>query len=635
MAGGTRFAVMLGSDEGLGAAGTIAGPLARAAAGWRGRGVTDQPRHGRHAGSPGTARAPAGSRRRRWPWVLAVVVVVLLVAAGVVAGVTLAGQARDARAELEQAAGLVSTLEQQASSGDAAATTRTLAQLQQHATTAADLTHGRLWDLAARLPLQGQNVAAAQTVSTVVDDLAQHALPPLVTTVGALSGNLLDDGRVDLEPLQAAGPQLAQAQQSVAGAQQQLDGIDTASLDPALAGPVAELAQKLQALQGTLTAAQKATALLPAMLGADGSRTYLLLVQNNAEVRATGGLPGFVAELHADDGALSLSDQRAGGTVGPFQPPILPMTKDERVVFGPQMTQYFGDVNFTPDFPRTAQIATAMWRAQTGHEVDGVLSVDPIALAAVLRATGPVKLPGGETLNSDNAVSKLLNDVYLRIIDPVKQDAYFAAAANAIFHALSTGQGDTLAAVKALAADRSRVFVWSRNPDEQQQLQDAGLTGALDPDGLGVYLNDGSGAKMSYYLDTGVDVARTCSAGAQQLTATVTLHSIAPAGVAKLPPYVTGGGNYVPVGHTYTTVLVFAPAGARITGVTDSTGRDGFVVSRFGDQAVVQGTTDITPGGSATVTVELELDGTAEPPVRVTPGVRPSEPTIQAAPTCG
>ena len=40
------------------------------------------------------------------------------------------------------------------------------------------------------------------------------------------------------------------------------------------------------------------------MAGADGPRDYLLVFQNNAEIRATGGLPGSWARLHAEDGKL-------------------------------------------------------------------------------------------------------------------------------------------------------------------------------------------------------------------------------------------------------------------------------------------------------------------------------------------
>lgn len=49
------------------------------------------------------------------------------------------------------------------------------------------------------------------------------------------------------------------------------------------------------------------------MLGADGERSYLLLIQDNAEIRATGGIPGAFAELRTDGGRLELGLRARAG----------------------------------------------------------------------------------------------------------------------------------------------------------------------------------------------------------------------------------------------------------------------------------------------------------------------------------
>ena len=54
------------------------------------------------------------------------------------------------------------------------------------------------------------------------------------------------------------------------------------------------------------------------------------------------------------------------------------------------------DVNLTPDFPTAAATAQAMWERKTGQHVDGVLSLDPVALGYILDATGPVKITSPE-----------------------------------------------------------------------------------------------------------------------------------------------------------------------------------------------------------------------------------------------
>ena len=65
---------------------------------------------------------------------------------------------------------------------------------------------------------------------------------------------------------------------------------------------------------------------MPSMLGANGTRRYLLLVQNNAEIRPTGGIAGSFAILKADKGKLSMGKQGSIQDLLPFADPVLPMT---------------------------------------------------------------------------------------------------------------------------------------------------------------------------------------------------------------------------------------------------------------------------------------------------------------------
>src|SRR4028118_1271700 len=85
-----------------------------------------------------------------------------------------------------------------------------------------------------------------------------------------------------------------------------------------LAGPVRELEAKLLDVTSVTDRASKAAELLPPMLGAGGKRTYLVLFQNTAEIRATGGIPGSVATLTADKGALSLKSEGTASVLGTY-----------------------------------------------------------------------------------------------------------------------------------------------------------------------------------------------------------------------------------------------------------------------------------------------------------------------------
>lgn len=74
-----------------------------------------------------------------------------------------------------------------------------------------------------------------------------------------------------------------------------------------------EAVARLQASIGKAAAmaevVDRTVRLLPPMLGVSGERNYLLLFQNPAELRATGGIPGAVALLNANNGKLDLVQQ--------------------------------------------------------------------------------------------------------------------------------------------------------------------------------------------------------------------------------------------------------------------------------------------------------------------------------------
>ena len=180
---------------------------------------------------------------------------------------------------------------------------------------------------------------------------------------------------------------------------------------------------------------------MPTMLGADAPRSYLVMFQNNAEVRAGGGIPGALAVVNAKNGKVSLGRQASLSDIAGFNRQVLPLTQAEEALFGTNLAQYAADVTFTPDFERSAYLMREMWRLRTGQEVDGVISVDPVAMSYLLNATGPVTLANGKQLTADNAVDYLLHDVYMETPDPEKQNAIFADAASKVFAALTTGAG--------------------------------------------------------------------------------------------------------------------------------------------------------------------------------------------------
>lgn len=547
--------------------------------------------------------------------------------------VVLIADARTAYGGLQSGAEAVRDLRAQVIEGNDEVALQSADRLTKSTQAARRAMHGPHWDLAGQLPWIGDDVQAMQVLSVVVDDLATDALSDLVDVTAVLDPARLApvDGRVNLDQISDSVSSLMSADRSVQVAETALGAIDTEPLLPQVRFAVNELTARINDLAALTATGSRAAQLLPPMLGEDAPRDYLLLVQNNSEPRALGGLPGSYVHLRADDGAITFVESRSAVEVGSSVVPVLELTRAERGLFGTQIGRYPGNVTSTPDFPRAAQLARQFWRADTGLEVDGVIAVDPVALGMLLRATGSVVLPTGEQLTAENASQLLLNQVYQEVTDPLAQDAFFASAATAVFDALVSRPVDPPAAIAALdeMAANGRFMVWSSVREEQDLLEGTVLSGELrgqigDSPLVGIYVHDTSGAKIAYYQQVDAEVAATATLtdGSQVLSVTVTVSSQVPAEVESLPPSLTGGGNIVPVGTIRSEISVYAPTNGRILSAT-STDPDSRHRSHLHNGLVV-GTYVVTlePGESVNLefTVESGPGQFGDPVARITPG---------------
>lgn len=492
---------------------------------------------------------------------LVAVLAVLCVAWTAWSGLTVYRELRDARAAAGE---LESALRDQ----DGRAAQRALNDLRDASTTAADRSGGPTWAVLSRLPVVGGDADAVRRMSDVLREVSGDGLTPLVQALRDVEKGAFDPrgGRLPLDEIEALAPRLERSQESFDRAGSMLSRVDEDLLVGQVASARAQLDEALTEGLDRLGTARRAVTLLPPMLGAEEQRTYLLVLQNNAEVRSTGGFPGSTFLLTADDGDISLVEPVAGNTFDFLEPPGLALTEQERALFGDRPATRFVDANFIPDFPRAAELWRTRYEERFGTTVDGVMTTDPVALSYLLAGEEPVEVQG-VTLTADNVVQELLSTTYARFPDPADQDEFFKQAGALIFDRLLSDP-DPQALVDGLrrALDEGRVAVVSRDEREQAALVDGGLTGAAmsaDEDVLqaGVYLNDTTsttGSKLSYYLDYTASVTGRCRGGEATLEGALDLRSTISGDPAALPEYVTAGSE--PVGAEGLTLFLLGPA---------------------------------------------------------------------------
>ncbi|WP_156162337.1 DUF4012 domain-containing protein [Demequina iriomotensis] len=565
-------------------------------------------------------------RRRRWPWIVAGVVVAILVAGGLMAADAwrayqasedLSSHSTDARAALI--------------ARDADALRAEVGGLQDAAHRLEDATDGPLWAAAAVMPWVGDQVRPVRAMAESSVAIADEALAPLaeLADLDALSGPSIVKGRIDPYLLEPAREPLGQAAATLVAQEEALGAVSLAGTEDFLADQYRDAADQVGEMAALVDGAHRAAELLPTMLGGEEPRSYLVMVQNNAEPRATGGITGAVVKLNVDDGQISRgryvasSDLIAARTAEPVEG----LTAEEEQTFSVQMAMYPQDVNFTPEFPRAAALVTEFWSRKYGEDVDGVLALDPVVLGYLLQGASPVDV-AGVALDAKTVAPLMLNRAYLEIEDASAQDAFFAEAAGALFREVLRGAPGLGAGIER-AIDERRLLIWSADDAEQAVLAGSEVAGDfLDGDSLGVFLNDGSGSKIGYYLDAAVTVTdHLCTDGTVAgQTVAVSLDHTFDGDVADLPAYVAGG-TFVPAGQFAANLLVVPPPGLTLVSAT----LDGEPLPLQADtvegRTVATARVELAPGNGLVAQYELEGQGgaVAASGVVVTPGPRATE----------
>ena len=515
----------------------------------------------------GLTRMPRGARRAvGW----AVPVVVFL---GLLFSVPLAVEAVLARTDASTGTTATQEALRSVSDGNAAGGTAQLRNAESDFANVADRV-GAWWTVGAKLvPIVSQQRRAALTGAQVARDVS--------ATAGA------EASKINFAQLhyQTGGIDLAEVEH-LSGPLRQVDGQLTSGLrklrrarSPWLVGPLERrvnlLTGKVSSAQNSASLADQAVADAPSLFGARGTRHYMLMLTDPAESRGLGGLVVSWGIITASQGHL---------TIGPIQDisklndlvnqrPGVKLTgpADFLARYGQFPAYYLQNVTYSPDLPTVASVVAQLWNHTGQPPLDGLLTVDPAAMASLLNFSGPVQVAGIGQMTASNAEEILERGQYAAYPSASLQTARRTALTDALKQALSNVAAGSLPGPRSLAdtlapeVHGGHLLFWSLHPTDDALLQRIGLAGqfptASGGDLLGVVTNNAATNKADAYLERTVtdQVDYDPSTGRVSETVQVVLHNTAPSSGLSTEVIGSYGGSGLPPGGNRVWLTVYSP----------------------------------------------------------------------------
>ncbi len=344
------------------------------------------------------------------------------------------------------------------------------------------------------LPRYGPTLAAAPELlvagrefSALAADGLTLAAPALATWDGQSPEALLREAMVDGQPRLAAMAARAQT------ASDALTSLPAADLLPLLGEPLAQ-AQPLLPLLAPLLEMSPS---LPKLAGFDAPQTYLVVVQNNDELRGPGGFFTSVGEVTVED---------ARPAEFSFQDSSRVWSRDHKYAAAPEpMQRYMNvglillrDANWSPDLPTSARTIRSLYAQERGVQADGLITVDTHAVQIIVEALEPlsVQLGEGDEIETVEVTSENLTgwmresrDESLDVVDGEIQGDwggrkdFMPALVDAMLARLQGGGTDyaKLAQAGVVALNQRSIQLWMVDEMAAAQLAQLGWDGALRP----------------------------------------------------------------------------------------------------------------------------------------------------------
>lgn len=353
-------------------------------------------------------------------------------------------------------------------------------------------------------------------------DVAQNALRGPDKVIAKDPDDPDGGGRIRLDRIEAIARTISDVRKEIRAARDELQAVDLGNLPARGRKAVRDGVAKAQKTNELLADVEDGFAILPAVLGANERRTYVLGMQNSAELRGSGGALLQFAIFTIDEGKPEFS--KKSSTVYDVDKDrtqlTIPLPEDAWYVAGIPDAQRFGNSNWSPDWPLSAQVTIDYAKASAAldpeaatipvDEVDGFIAVDPVAMEKLMPGVGPFTAGRNEGrtvyVTANRLVDFVLYKAYAKYPNQKFRRARLRDIVDGFYEnvfkpkhptGLIDGFGSALA--------EKHMQIWMTDPAEQAFIEqmnwDGGIRAAHGSDYLYVVEQNVGGNKFDYFAE--------------------------------------------------------------------------------------------------------------------------------------
>lgn len=243
------------------------------------------------------------------------------------------------------------------------------------------------------------------------------------------------------------------------------------------------------------------------LLGAEYSHRYLILLQNNNEIRPSGGFIGSYAIMDINEGIIEKLDIHDVYDIdGSYREIIEPPDYLKKFIGNWR----FRDSNYSADFPTSAGKAKWFLEKEGGPKVDTVIAINQGLLQDMLEITGPIQVGNFGKLDSNNYNLLLSYVIEGKIWGPTDPKHILKVFVPEFKKAIMQEKNISKVASKLYKAiQQKHVLMYSPDPEVEGLFDSLGVSGRVyenkpDEDYLSVINTSVGGTKSDLFMEENI-----------------------------------------------------------------------------------------------------------------------------------